>query len=104
MAYFRSSNTPLTKNSTWTSNTGLRERHDTVQGIAFSDQGGTLLVDQSSDGVNWDVSDSFTITGGTGKEFLVQLYGPYWRLRYTNGGTDQTAFRISATTQAGGDS
>jgi hypothetical protein len=36
--------------------------------------------------------------------YLLALVAPFWRLKYTNGATPQTAFRISATTQAGGDS
>ncbi len=104
MAYWRGNTTVLTKNSTWTSQVGMRERHDTIEGTVFSDVAGTVNVEQSSDGTNWDFNSTTAVTANTGASFSVKLVAPFWRLRYVNGGTDQATFRIQATTQGGGDS
>lgn len=104
MAYFTGSTTALAGDAIWTGNTRLRERHDTVQGSVKADQSGTLHVEQSPDGTNWDFDTTVAVTANTGAVFSVRLDTPYWRLRYVNGSTPQTSFRLQATTQAGGDS
>jgi hypothetical protein len=111
MAYWRGSTSPLllsgSPNSadTWTSQVGLRERHDTVLGSIKTDQAGTLHVEQSLDGVNWDFDTTVAVVANTGAQFNVTLVAPYWRLRMVNtAGSNQTFLRIAASTQAGGDS
>ena len=105
MANFRGSETALKKETEWTSQVGLRERHDTLQGIVFADKVGKIFIDQSGDGKNWDFSEEIVTVASTGKNFNVALVAPYWRIRYKNTtNEDQVAFRISASTQAGGDS
>jgi len=72
-----------------------------LTGTVFSDQGGTLVVQQSSDGANWDTdSQTVTVTGGTGAEFSVEIVAPYAQLVYTNGATAQTEFRLYAFTRS----
>lgn len=106
MAYWRGSEIPLAKEKEWVSQVGMRERHDTLEGIAFSDLAGTVNVDQSSDGTHWDFTEAFSVVANTGKSWNVALVAPFWRLRYKNTSTTETSsvFRISASTQAGGDS
>lgn len=104
MAYWRGSETTLEKEGEWVSQVGLRERHDTVAGSVFADQEGTIYIEQSADGVNWDISTSYSVTASDGKGFNESLLLPYWRIRYVNGSEDQENFRLSANTQAGGDS
>lgn len=111
MAYFRGSSDALAKDATWISQVGLRDRHDTVTGTVYSDVAGTLHIEQSIDGTfdndgsgKVDFDTSVSVSAATGTTFSVALSAPYWRLRYLNGGTKQTKFRIAATTQAGGDS
>lgn len=82
----------------------MRERHDSITGAVFSDKAGNLYLEQSADGQNWDVSTSYSITANDGKGFVENLVLPYWRVRFSNGNQDQSVFRISVTTQAGGDS
>ena len=53
-----------------------------------------LSMQQSSDGTNWDIVDTYTVPATTGKVFGVQAAAQFFRLVYTNGGTNQTSFRI----------
>lgn len=65
----------------------------------FSDQASAtdgLSIQQSSNNTNWDITDTYTITAATGKTFVVPRQGRYFRVVYTNGGTNQTAFRLQS--------
>lgn len=104
MAYYRGSTTALAENGEWVSQVGMRERHDTVDGSVYADKAGKIYIEQSQDGSHWDISASYEIEEEDGKGFSEPLVLPYWRIRYVNGSDDQGAFRISADTQAGGDS
>ncbi len=53
-----------------------------------------LSVEQGSDGINWDSIDNFTIPASTGKTFSFQTAAKFMRIRYTNGASPQTAFRL----------
>lgn len=56
-----------------------------------------LSMQQSSDGTNWDVVDSYTVpamTAGQGRTYGIQVTARYFRVVYTNGGTGQTTFRL----------
>jgi hypothetical protein len=109
MAYWRGSESPLKKSSEegseWISQVGMRERHDTLEGIVYSDKVGKIFVDQSGDGKNWDFTEEIVTVASTGKSFNIALVAPFWRIRFKNTTNEpQTTFRISVSTQAGGDS
>ena len=53
-----------------------------------------LSIQQSSDGVNWDHTDEFTVGAGSGKTFSFQAATNWFRIVYTNGGTIQGFFRL----------
>jgi hypothetical protein len=53
-----------------------------------------LCVKFSSDGVNIDSSDEFTIPADTGKTFSFQAATKYYKVIYTNGSTNQTFLRL----------
>lgn len=53
-----------------------------------------LSLQQSSDGTNWDITDTFTIAATTAKIITLQPAARYFRLVYTNGGTLTTSLRI----------
>lgn len=53
-----------------------------------------LSMQQSPDNSNWDVIDTYTIPATTGKTFVVPRQARYFRVVYTNGGTNQTSFRL----------
>lgn len=63
----------------------------------FSDQASAtdgLSIQQSSNGTNWDITDTYTVAASTGKTFQVQPAARFFRVVYTNGATPQTAFRL----------
>lgn len=53
-----------------------------------------LSMQQSSDGTNWDIVDVYTVPAATGKTFGVQVTAKFFRVVYTNGGTNQSSFRL----------
>jgi hypothetical protein len=74
------------------------ETAQTIAGSVFSDQSGTMLVQQTFDGSNWDISQSFTVVGGTAQSFNVSVIAPVSQIVYTNGATPQGTFRLFART------
>lgn len=63
----------------------------------YSDQSSAtdgLEIQQSTDGVNWDFSDTYTITGGDAEQYTINPSAAYYRIVYTNGATPQTEFRL----------
>src|SRR5690349_2828147 len=94
MAGFFASSAALTSGSTYTSPTFNTDRYSEIDGAVFADQTGTLFIEQSGDGTNWDVSTSYSITASDGKGFSEQIVLPFFRVRYVNGGTNQGTFRI----------
>ena len=60
-----------------------------------------LLVEWSLDGTNWDDSDPFTVAAGNGRFFTFGPQARFFRLRYTNGATLQTAFRLQTIGKIG---
>jgi hypothetical protein len=92
-----STTTALAASDTFTSTLclvgGLRQ----VVGGVYSDQSGTLEIQQSPDGQNWDVVSSIAYTGGTNTGgFEVDVVEPFARIVYVNGATAQTVFRLYA--------
>lgn len=55
-----------------------------------------LSIQQSSNNTNWDIIDTYTIPATTGKTFVVPRQARYFRIVYTNGGTNQSSFRLQA--------
>jgi len=86
--------TPLGANASWISNVDDDPATGRVTGSVYADQAGTLYVEQSPDGTNWDVVDSFSVSAGSGFGFTVEKVCPYVRVRYVNGTTSQTTFRL----------
>jgi hypothetical protein len=87
--------TLLPANGTWISKVDSDPFTGRIVGSVFADQAGTLYVEQSGDGVDWrDVVDSFSVVANQGIGFSVEKVVPYARVRYVNGATAQTEFRL----------
>lgn len=77
-------------------------REDFVVGMIYADQAGEIFIEQSMDGTNWDLSTNYGILAGDGKGFKEDVFGPYVRVRYVNGATPQTVFRLTARFSSSG--
>lgn len=68
-----------------------------LQWLLKTDQNAMVYIEQSQDGTNWDIVDSYIYyytKGGFGE--TVQAIGAYWRIRVVLiGTTDTTFFRLS---------
>ena len=89
-----STTTALDASGTWTGSTFDASTYTKVIGYAFSDVDGTAYVEHSMDGTNWDVSESFTVTGGSATTISATAVAKYVRIRYVNGAAAQTEFRF----------
>lgn len=65
---------------------------NTYSDVASAGDG--LCVQQSSDGVNTDHDDCYSVAAATGKNFSINPHAQYMRVVYTNGIVDQTEFRL----------
>jgi hypothetical protein len=93
--------TPLGANGTYTTATPINcGGNARITGTVYSDKAGTLYIDFSPDGTNWDYSTTaVSVSAGTGTGFSEEVVAPYARLRYVNGATAQTTFRLYAYTR-----
>lgn len=69
-----------------------------VTGFVSADQAGTLTIESSTNGANWYTVFTQEVTANTTYGFDVPCYSEYSRVKYTNGSTAQTAFRLVAYT------
>lgn len=53
-----------------------------------------FVAEYSQDGVNWDGRSVYTIDPNVGKFFTVAAEGRYFRIRYANGSSPQSTFRM----------
>ncbi len=60
----------------------------------FADQAGTLYIEQSPNNTNWDVSESISVSANVGQAISREIIARYVRVRYVNGATAQTVFRL----------
>lgn len=103
MAYF-GRNTVLLANADVVIGSTLTDRADNIVGVVKSDQAGTIHIEQSIDGTNWDVDNSTPVVANTTLTFSQALIAPYVRVRYVNGATNQGFFRLAARFSSAGDS
>jgi hypothetical protein len=86
--------TPLTSGQSITPLTIDAGQESKIFGIVKSDQAGTVVIEQSFDGTNWDYANTIAVTAGTGVKIEEDIIAPYARVRYTNGATNQGFLRI----------
>ena len=53
-----------------------------------------LVIEQSSNGEDWDHDDKFSIPAATGKNFSINPYAKFLRVRYVNSDLAQSEFRL----------
>lgn len=84
----------LGANGAYTSDAVVLGVYDKLVGSVYADQAGTLSIQQSYDGTNWDVASDISVSASSGQGFDVAIVAPNQRLVYTNGATAQTVFRL----------
>lgn len=89
---FNSSNTLLNIGETFI---GIGEdvaRFSSLTIMSSSNVAGTIHLEFSVDGVNWDITKSISTTGVTSHSFTI--FSKFVRIRYVNGSAAQTYFRL----------
>jgi hypothetical protein len=90
-----SSLSPLPANGTYTTASPFNMSiYDKLVGTVYADQPGTLSIQQSWDGSNWDEQSTISISANSGQGFEIDVIAPFGRVVYTNGSTAQTVFRL----------
>lgn len=80
---------------------------DTITGFGvatvsfFADQPCTIQVQQSQNGTNWDIADTYSVSASTGDSRAFQLYSTYLRLVVQNTGAGSTTVLRLQTTVMG---
>lgn len=94
-----SSTTPLDASGTYeTANMFIIGIYEYIVGSVYSDQAGTLQIQQSQDSLNWDIVATIQVQPSniSNSWFKIDVTGTWGRLLYTNGSTAQTEFRLYA--------
>lgn len=102
MGRFSGTSIALDANDDWDSGVLQTGTHDRITGLIYADQAGTLFIEQSADGQNWDLSEEVAVVAETGQGFSEELVAPFTRVRFENGPVAQSEFRISVKTTAAG--
>jgi len=89
-----STTTPLTANASWTSASIDMLNYTKLYVTVFANQAGTLYIEQSPDGTNWDVTESISVSANVGEAVVREIAARYCRVRYVNGAAAQTVFRL----------
>jgi len=96
-----STTTPLLADAVYT---GEAENILAYNGIALfvtsdvASATGGIEIQYSKDGTtNWRTAESYTLVAGAEKWFTPPTFGAYFRVVFTNGGTDQTSFELTST-------
>lgn len=92
-----STTTPLSGGATFTGTAAQNDSPD-IMVTCKTDAAGTLYVDLSADGVNYDTQIPYTVAASSG-EFHIVVKGPrYHRVRFVNGSDAQTYLRLATYT------
>lgn len=90
-----SSTTPLADGATFTGTGESALGYEAGTVLCLTDHAGILYVDQSQDGANWDLVDSWPVVSGILLPVSVRFFGSYYRVRLANGaGAAQTYLRL----------
>jgi hypothetical protein len=95
--------TPIAASTSWDTGPLAASSADRITGGVFTDQSGTLFIEQSLDnGTTWDIYKSTPIVGGTALWFSEEVLVSPVRVRITNGATPQTVLRFKTNFQSAG--
>ena len=97
IAQYADTTTVLAASATYTGtarDVGTTPLYNKFKGMSLSDQVGTLYIEQSTDNVTWFITKTIAATAGVAAQFNEDVIARYVRVRYVNGATLQTSFRI----------
>jgi len=97
------STTPLSGGATFTGTSTDTTNYNNVSVQVYSDVASAtdgLVLEFSGDGTNWDTDDKYTVPAASGELFTASLPMRYFRVRYTNGASAQSTFRLYTTLHA----
>lgn len=87
--------TPLSGVTTWTGTSEECYMYNSVITSVKTDQAGTLYMEFSTDGSNWDSSLTFSVAAGTNEVHRLTTSKRYFRARFSNiSVSDQTYIRL----------
>jgi len=93
-AVLDSTTTTLSASDVYTGSSFSVSNYKQVVGTLYSDVDGTLEVQFRNDGTNWDGESTINYVGGDLTGFVIDVVGNTCRLKYTNGSSAQTTFRL----------
>lgn len=89
-----STTTVLASSGIFTGDTFECQAYASMVVAVKTDQDGTLYMEFSPDGTNWDSSLTFTVYAGVNEVHRLTVTRRYYRTRFLNEGNDQTYFRL----------
>ena len=92
-----STSTALGAGATWTGAGENVVGYGSVVVASKSDVAGTLYMEFSPDGTNWDSSLSFVVAANVNEVHRLSVTRAHFRVRYVNGASPQTYFRLQST-------
>lgn len=97
-----SSTANLAAGATFTGTSDAVTEVDVLHVYLFATENCTIIVDQSSNGTNWDISNTFTTTANVGYSTTVASIAGFYRVRVTNNGAiATTSLRLATQFSAG---
>lgn len=96
---FTHSTTALASSATFTGVTldlGSNHSYNSHKAMVYTDQAGTLYLEQSRDGSTWRITTTQSVTAGTTAIATDGIINQYVRVRYVNGATLQTTFELTS--------
>lgn len=85
---------PLMAHQELTIGTIQTEKSEKIAGSIYSEEGGTLYIQQSFDGTHWDISTEKSISAATAVSFEVSIIAPTAQVKFVNGSTQTKEFRL----------
>ena len=82
--------TAVAGSATYTSGVVSSDGYVRAVAMGIFNENGTIYIDQSNDGSNWDYSSSVATVGGTGFAISAEVVAPYIRFRWANGTANAT--------------
>ena len=90
-----STSAALNSGATFTGESADVAAHSSIVVSCYTDQIGTLYVEFSTDGTNWDSSLTFTVAANTNEVHRITITKRYLRVRFTNtSASNQTYLRL----------